>query len=109
MPVLGKTKKDVLLEFRTSEILEAARAVFADRGFNNATMDEIAVVAGVAKGTLYLYFPSKRDLFIAALRQGVVELNERARREIEAAATTAERVRAFMAARLRYCAENRDF
>ena len=109
MPVLGKTKKDVLLEFRTSEILEAARAVFARRGYNNATMDEIADAAGVAKGTVYLYFPSKRDLFLAALREGIEALHQRAGREIEFARTTADRVRAFIAARLRYCAGNRDF
>jgi AcrR family transcriptional regulator len=72
-------------------------------------MDDIAEAAGLAKGTLYLYFSSKRDLFMATLRDGVVELHERVRREIEAAQTTAERVRAFMASRLRYCADNRDF
>ena len=109
MPVLGKTKKDVLLEFRTSEILEAARVVFAQQGFNHSTMDDIADAAGVAKGTLYLYFPSKRDLFLATLREGVVALHERVRDEIAEARTSADRVRAFMAARLRYCAENRDF
>ena len=109
VPVLGKTKKDVLLEFRTSEILEAARAVFAHQGFNDSTMDDIADAAGVAKGTLYLYFPSKRDLFLATLREGVVALHERVRGEIAEARTTGDRVRAFMASRLRYCAENRDF
>jgi TetR/AcrR family fatty acid metabolism transcriptional regulator len=109
MPVLGRTKKDVLLEFRTSEILHAARAVFAHQGFNRATMDDIADEAGVAKGTVYLYFPSKRDLFMATLREGVVGLHERVRREIDAAQSTADRVRAFMGARLRYCADNRDF
>jgi AcrR family transcriptional regulator len=109
MPVLGRTKKDVLLEFRTSEILIAARAVFAHRGFNDATMEDIAEEAGVAKGTVYLYFPSKRDLFLATLREGVVDLHEQVRREIEAETSAAGRVRAFMAARLRYCARNRDF
>lgn len=109
MPVLGRTKKEVVQEFRTAEILEAARRVFARSGYNDTTVDQIAEVAGVAKGTVYLYFPSKGDLFRAALRSGLNELYERSLLEITAASTNAERVRAFIAARLRYCRENRDF
>jgi AcrR family transcriptional regulator len=109
MPVLGKTKKDVVQEFRTSEILDAARAVFASEGFADATVDDIADRAGVAKGTVYVYFPSKRDLFLAALRQGIVELHSQVRREIEAAPNVEEKLRAFLRARLSYCARNRDF
>jgi hypothetical protein len=71
MAIAGKTKKDVLLEFRTAEILDAARTVFAQRGFAGATIDAIALAAGVAKGTVYLYFESKRELFLASLREGV--------------------------------------
>lgn len=109
MPVLGKTKKDVIQEFRTSEILDAARAVFALKGFANATVDDIADRAGIAKGTVYVYFPSKRDLFLAALRQGVLELHEQARKEIDAAPDAAAKIRAFVYARLAYCSGNRDF
>ena len=43
MPVLGKTKQEVLSEFRCSEILEAARRVFAKKGFSRATVEDIAV------------------------------------------------------------------
>jgi AcrR family transcriptional regulator len=109
MPVLGKTKKEVVQQFRTSEILDAAKAVFASEGFANATVDEIADRAGVAKGTVYVYFPSKRDLFLAALREGIVELHGRVRREIESAPGAQEKLRAFLRARLSYCARNRDF
>ncbi|MBL8209121.1 MAG: TetR/AcrR family transcriptional regulator [Bryobacterales bacterium] len=109
MPVLGRTKKDVLQEFRTAEILEAARRVFARNGYNETTVDQIAEEAGVAKGTVYLYFSSKHDLFCAAMRSGLNDLYERAQLEITAADTTADRLRAFIGARLRYCSENRDF
>lgn len=109
MPILGKSKKEVVQEFRSAEILEAARRVFAGNGYNAATVDEIAEMAGVAKGTVYLYFPSKQDLFLAALRSGVRELHEQVHLEVTAADTTADRVRAFMAARLRYGVANRDF
>ena len=109
MPVLGRTKKDVIQEFRTAEILEAARRVFARSGFNATTVDQIAEEAGVAKGTVYLYFSSKHDLFCAAMRSGLADLYERAQLEITAADTTADRLKAFIGARLRYCSENRDF
>ena len=52
MPVLGRTPKEVLKEFRTAALLEAARRVFAKKGFHAATVDEIAGAAGVAKGTV---------------------------------------------------------
>lgn len=109
MGILGKSKKEVLLEFRTSEILTAARHVFARHGFNSATVDEIADVAGVAKGTVYLYFPSKRDLFLATLREGLQALHAEARREIDCADTALGKIRAFIEVRLRYCDRNREF
>jgi AcrR family transcriptional regulator len=49
---------------RHNGILDAAEAVFLHKGFEAATMEEVADRAAVAKGTLYLYFPSKEDLFL---------------------------------------------
>jgi AcrR family transcriptional regulator len=46
-------------------ILEAANKVFAEKGYHEATMDDIAKRLGVSKGAIYLYFPSKEDLFEA--------------------------------------------
>jgi AcrR family transcriptional regulator len=109
VPLLGKSKKDVLLEFRTGEILLAARAVFAKHGFQGSTVDEIAETAGVAKGTVYLYFPSKRELFLATLRAGVLDLHEEVMRRTSAAGSAASKIRAFVHARIAYCRRNRDF
>jgi len=53
---------------RPGEILHAALDVFAERGFAAAKLDEVAAKAGVSKGTLYLYFPSKEDLFRSVVR-----------------------------------------
>ena len=109
MALLGRTKKEVLLEFRTSEILHAARTVFASHGYAKSTVDEIAEVAGIAKGTIYIYFPSKQDLFLAALREGVEQLHAQARDHIARAGSVQEKIRAFVNARLEYCDQNRDF
>ena len=54
---------------RPQEILEAALAVFAEKGFAAARMDEIAARARVSKGTIYLYFPSKEAVFKALVRE----------------------------------------
>lgn len=54
---------------RPDQILRAALEVFSDKGFRAATMDEVASAAGIAKGTIYLYFASKEDLFLALARQ----------------------------------------
>ncbi|MEP7362799.1 MAG: TetR/AcrR family transcriptional regulator [Acidobacteriota bacterium] len=109
MPVLGRTKREVVQEFRTAEILEAAWRVFGRAGYNDTTVDQIAEEAGVAKGTVYLYFASKQEVFRAALRKGLSELHEQALLEITAADTNAARLQAFIGARLRYFSENRDF
>ncbi|HTM19030.1 MAG TPA: helix-turn-helix domain-containing protein [Kofleriaceae bacterium] len=49
---------------RRDSILRAAERVFADRGFAQTTMDQVAEAAELSKGTLYLYFKNKDDLFI---------------------------------------------
>src|ERR1700722_490986 len=51
------------------QILEGARAVFLAQGFDAASMGEIARAAGVSKGTLYVYFESKEELFQAIVHQ----------------------------------------
>ncbi len=54
---------------RPGEILEAALDVFAARGFAATKLDDVAAKAGISKGTLYLYFENKEDLFRSVVRQ----------------------------------------
>lgn len=56
---------------RPGEIVDAALAVFAEKGFAAARLDEIAARAGVSKGALYLYFETKEDLFRAVVEQAI--------------------------------------
>jgi AcrR family transcriptional regulator len=63
------TKKELVAAFRTREILGAARDVMERLGVEAATMDGIAAAAGVAKGTIYLYFRSKDELIYALMSQ----------------------------------------
>jgi AcrR family transcriptional regulator len=82
MPVsLKATKKEIVTAFRTREILAAARTLLEQRAPDAMTMEEIAAAAGVAKGTLYLYFQSKDDLIQALITQ----VGENIIRDLEAA------------------------
>jgi AcrR family transcriptional regulator len=57
---------------RPGEIVAAGLACFAERGFAATRLEDVARRAGVTKGTLYLYFPNKEELFKAVVRQAVV-------------------------------------
>jgi AcrR family transcriptional regulator len=57
---------------RPREILAAALACFKERGFAGTRLEDVAARAGVTKGTIYLYFPSKEDLFKAVVRGELV-------------------------------------
>jgi AcrR family transcriptional regulator len=58
-------------EAKLQSILDAALEVFAQKGFAEARLDDVAARAGVAKGTIYLYFPSKEALFEALVHSGI--------------------------------------
>jgi AcrR family transcriptional regulator len=62
-------------EKRTQDILRAAAAVFNERGLQNARMDDVALAAGISKGTIYLYFPSKDHVVETLLRQVFVPMD----------------------------------
>ena len=106
---VSRTKQDVVTEFRCAEILEAARKTFSIQGFAATTMDAIAEQAHIAKGTLYLYFPSKRDIYMAALRQGIRTLNDDTNRKVTAATGVLDKLRTFVTTRVDYFERNRDF
>jgi AcrR family transcriptional regulator len=109
MALAGKSKQDIVSEFRCAEILAAARKVFATKGFRDATVDDIAAEAGIAKGTVYLYYPSKKEMYLAALKQGLEELRQRTGATMQAAHGAQAKLRAFVRTRMEYAEANRDF
>lgn len=68
---------------KRERIHRAAIEVFARRGYFNARVSEIARAAGVADGTIYLYFQGKEDLLIQVFREGMRVFLEALRRELE--------------------------
>ena len=91
------------------DILDAAIAVFARDGLALATVDAIAAAAGVAKGTVYLYFKSKDQLYGAVLERGGAELAALVIAELTAAKSLKAKMDAFIGVRLRYFEAHREF
>ncbi|NML44877.1 TetR/AcrR family transcriptional regulator [Ramlibacter sp. G-1-2-2] len=58
-------------EARPGELLDAALDLFVEKGFAATRSEEVAARAGVSKGTLFLYFPSKEELFKAVVRENI--------------------------------------
>src|SRR5579885_1096625 len=69
---------------RPRQIISAAFDVFGERGLANARLEDIAKRAGVSKGTIYLYFPNKEELFREMVRQLIVTQLESTEREVSA-------------------------
>ena len=95
---MRKPKFQRRAEDRPREICAAALAVFAEKGFAASKLDEIARRAGVSKGTLYLYFTDKEQLFRAVVREAVVPNVDRLRAElIQTGLPFAQLIRMFLA------------
>ena len=103
------TKVDVLAAFRRTELLAAARKVFGNKGFEQATVDAIAEEAGVAKGTVYLYYPSKQAIYDALFSEGMAELEAKVEERLESARGLKDVIAAYVDVKLRYFVEFPDY
>jgi AcrR family transcriptional regulator len=65
---MAKVRRSVARDERRAQLVAAAREVFAARGYHAATVDDITRAAGVAKGTFYLYFQEKREIYYEVVR-----------------------------------------
>jgi TetR/AcrR family fatty acid metabolism transcriptional regulator len=104
-----KTKQQIVSEFRRTEIIDAARSVFARRGFECGIMDEIAQEAGIAKGTIYLYFRSKTEIYKAVLDYDMKTLKQDTLDRIDAAHNLRGKIKAFTLARLENGEARKEF
>ncbi|MBA7620523.1 Fatty acid metabolism regulator protein [subsurface metagenome] len=94
---------------RKREILEAAQRVFAQKGFHQATIDEIAKEAELAKGTIYLYFKNKRELFYSLVEEKTEYLMNLIRKEAKKKEGPVEKLSAITRHQLGFYEANRDF
>ncbi len=103
------TKKHVVEEFRCRAICDAAMRVVGRKGLVRATVEDIAREAGVAKGTVYLYFPSREAIFEKTVQAAVGRLLERLRSAGEKGLAFADAIELVLAAQFAFFDENRDF
>ena len=104
-----KTRKELLSEWRQDEILQAACRIFARLGYSATNVEDIAKEAGMAKGTVYLYFKSKEEIFAAVLARDVESLTDRTIEGMSAVETFADRLTVFLNLRVAYLQHNQDF
>ena len=67
----AQVKRERRKQARPGELLDAALDLFVEKGFAATRAEEVAARAGVSKGTLFLYFPSKEELFKAVVRENI--------------------------------------
>jgi len=104
-----KTRKKVLSEWRHQEVIEAACRIFARQGYAATNVEDIAREAGIAKGTIYLYFKSKEEVFAAVLARDLEVLTNKTIEGMSAKTTFAGQLKVYLELRLAYIQHNQDF
>lgn len=104
----GRPRDAELPERRRREILEVAMREFAENGFAATDVQLVADKLAIGKGTIYRYFPSKEELFLAAADQGMQQLKAAIDQATEPAGTAIQRVELGVRAYLEYFDQHPD-
>jgi AcrR family transcriptional regulator len=107
--MVSKSKEEVVQEFRVQTIQDAAMRVIARKGMAAATMQEIAEEAGVAKGTIYLYFRDRDELVEKTFERAITQLHGRIDAAIAGGSTFEQQLRAMLVAKIDFFREHREF
>ncbi|HYI11565.1 MAG TPA: helix-turn-helix domain-containing protein [Thermoanaerobaculia bacterium] len=105
----AKSKEEVVQEYRIESIQEATMRVIGRKGMAAATMQEIADEAGVAKGTIYLYFRDREELVEKTFESAILRLMDRVDAALDQEIGIDAKIRAVMAAHVGFFGENREF
>jgi AcrR family transcriptional regulator len=104
-----RSKKAVVSDFRCRQILDAARQTFVRCGVADTSVDDIARSAGVAKGTIYLYYKSKDDILRQLLSADLAELEAETLPAITAPGPLELRLERYFRASLDFFERKKDF
>ncbi len=104
----GRPVDLTLVARREEEILEAASKMFADQGYPGTDLQILADRLGVAKGTLYRYFPSKEELFLATVDRGMTQLHDCINEHTLHVEDPLQRIKEAIRAFLAFFEDNRD-
>lgn len=97
----GKGKREL--------ILDAAQKVFSEKGFHQATVEEVAELAGVGKGTVYLYFAGKKELLVALLEDRLRAIRVLLEERLGRVSSSKEKLRQVVALHFEFFDRYRDF
>jgi len=92
-----------------NQILDAAKRVITQKGFHGSTMEDIAKAAGVAKGTSYLYFKSKIELYLAVMEREFDYITSCFEEIIKSRIPVLKKIEGIISFFIEYMKENRDF
>ncbi|MFQ5510481.1 MAG: TetR/AcrR family transcriptional regulator [Candidatus Krumholzibacteriia bacterium] len=90
-------------ELRRETIIDAAEKLFFAKGVGQATMDDVAESAELSKGTLYLYFKNKEDLYLAVILRGMAILQTRFETALDSQALGIDKIAAIGRAYFEFC------
>jgi len=102
------TRRQVLTDLRRNEILAAAIKVFGKKGFAATCVDDIAAAADIAKGTLYLYFESKQDMYATAVQRAFAQLQALTEERMQSVIGVRDRLAVAISVRLEFWQEQRN-
>ena len=105
----AETRRERQKTMNRREILEAAKRVFAQKGFAATTIDEIAQEAEFSKGAMYGYFEGKEDLFFSLIQEKMDDIEERLREVVESPDDPETKIRDLIETHLTFFEEDRDF
>jgi len=108
-PKPDRQKSDELRSRRKQKMVEGASRLFARLGYSQCDMDRIASRLRVAKGTVYLYFASKEELFLACVDWGMTQLQQKIKEVEETTTDPFERIARAIRTYLTFFAENPQY
>jgi AcrR family transcriptional regulator len=103
---VARAQSSELRSQRRQKIVEAASRLFAQLGYADCDMDRVATRLRIAKGTIYLYFASKQELFLACVDHGMTQLQQAVRAAEESTADPFDRIARAIGAYLTFFAEH---
>jgi len=104
------SKEELAVKQEKSDVIVAvARTLFGKYGLRKTTVDEIAREARVGKGTIYNYYKSKEDIFLAVVEEEAQILKKEIKRVVDAEATPEKKIRSYVIARMRLLGQLANF
>jgi TetR/AcrR family fatty acid metabolism transcriptional regulator len=106
---MARTEDEERRNMKRKRIMQAALRIFSQKGYSPTALDEIAQEAGIAKGTLYLYFKDKEDLICSTLISVLDDIKERMMERISEDMDPVETLGEIARALFEYFSENNEF